>query len=66
MLGYLLPGFIDRRIGVQRLIDEQALDERIDDGGDGIRTAEPIVQGGRWLLRLLRDLQCGRGRHDVH
>jgi hypothetical protein len=44
LLGYLLTRVLDRRVGVERLVDEQALDEGVDHDGNRICAAEPIVE----------------------
>jgi hypothetical protein len=50
-LRHTRPRLGDGGIGIQRLIDQQPLDEVVDNGGDAVNTSEPVVQGLDGLLR---------------
>ena len=41
-----MVGFINTRVSVQPLIDHEPVDKVIDNGGDVIYAARPIVEGG--------------------
>ena len=54
----------DGRIGVERVVDEQPLDEVVDDGGDAVHATEPILERFRLFLRRLGLSRDARGRAD--
>ena len=42
--------FVDRRVCIETRISHDPIDEVVDDDGDTVYSAEPLIESGRRLL----------------